>query len=50
MAILWKLFQILGIVFIFRLIIIAVLPQLKKLDTVLISRKELDNAGFIVKG
>lgn len=31
----------------FRLIVISILPQLKKLDSVLISKKERDNANFI---
>ena len=31
----------------FRLLVISVLPELKKLDSVLISKKERDNAVFI---
>ncbi len=31
----------------FRLLVISILPQLKKLDSVLISKKERDNAIFI---
>lgn len=31
----------------FRLLVISILPQLKKLDSVLISKKERDNATFI---
>lgn len=31
----------------FRLLVISILPQLKKLDSVLISKKERDNAVFI---
>lgn len=31
----------------FRVLTISILPNLKKLDSVLISKKERDNAGFI---
>lgn len=31
----------------FRLLVVSILPQLKKLDSVLISKKEKDNAIFI---
>ena len=31
----------------FRLILIAVFPSLKKLDTVLVSKKEIDNSNYI---
>jgi len=34
----------------FRLYIIGLLPQLQKLDTVLISKKERDNAHVFVNG
>jgi hypothetical protein len=31
----------------FRLLVVSILPQLKKLDSVLVSKKERDNAIFI---
>ena len=32
-----------------RLIIIFLFPNLKRIDTVVVSKKELDNANFLIK-
>lgn len=42
-------FLTLGSLFLTRLIILSILPSLKKLDTVLYSKKERDNAQYVPK-
>lgn len=43
-----KLFKTLGKIFNLRLIVLSIIRTLKKIDTVLVSKKELDNANFLI--